>query len=92
VLAIEALGLRNTSSSFWSKKGQQALAGVDLRVPRVTSFGLIGQNGAGKTTFIKSILGVVKPTEGSVGWCGRWPKAVSSARRRTACVDASGPN
>lgn len=73
VLAIEALGLRKTYSSFWSKKGQQALAGVDLRVPRGTSFGLIGQNGAGKTTFIKAILGVVRPTEGSVRVLGGTP-------------------
>jgi ABC-2 type transport system ATP-binding protein len=74
VLAIEATGLRKIYRGFWSKKGQQALAGVDLRVPRGTSFGLIGQNGAGKTTFIKTILGVVRPTEGTVRVLGGAPE------------------
>lgn len=73
MLAIEASGLRKTYKSFWSKKGQEALAGVDLRVPRGTSFGLIGQNGAGKTTFIKTILGVVRPSSGSVRVLGGAP-------------------
>jgi ABC-2 type transport system ATP-binding protein len=74
VLAIEASGLRKTyAKSFWSKKGQEALAGVDLRVPAGTAFGLIGQNGAGKTTFIKTILGVVRPSAGSVRVLGGAP-------------------
>ncbi|NUQ72215.1 MAG: ABC transporter ATP-binding protein [Polyangiaceae bacterium] len=74
MLAIEASGLRKTfAKSFWSKKGQEALAGVDLCVPRGTAFGLIGQNGAGKTTFIKTILGVVRPSAGSVRVLGGAP-------------------
>ncbi len=40
--------------------------GAGPRDPRGTAFGLIGLNGAGKTTFIKSILGVVRPTSGKV--------------------------
>jgi ABC-2 type transport system ATP-binding protein len=75
VLAIEATGLRKTyGKSLWNKKGQEALAGVDLRVPQGTSFGLIGQNGAGKTTFIKTILGVVRPSAGSVRVLGGAPE------------------
>ncbi len=74
MLAIEASGLRKTyGKGFWNRKGQEALAGVDLRVPRGTSFGLIGQNGAGKTTFIKTILGVVRPSEGTVRVLGGAP-------------------
>ena len=74
MLAIEATGLRKTyAKGFWSKKGQEALAGVDLRVPAGTAFGLIGQNGAGKTTFIKTILGVVRPSAGSVRVLGGAP-------------------
>jgi ABC-2 type transport system ATP-binding protein len=43
-----------------------ALRGVELRVPRGIAFGLIGQNGAGKTTFLKTLLGVVRPSAGRV--------------------------
>jgi ABC-2 type transport system ATP-binding protein len=66
VLAIQAVGLTKVYSSFFGKTRQTALAGLDLAIPRGTAFGLIGLNGAGKTTFIKSILGVVRPTSGTV--------------------------
>jgi ABC-2 type transport system ATP-binding protein len=44
----------------------RALQGVDLIIPRGIAFGLIGLNGAGKTTFIKSMLAVVRPTSGAL--------------------------
>jgi ABC-2 type transport system ATP-binding protein len=66
VLAIQAVGLTKVYTSFFGKTRQTALAGLDLAIPRGTAFGLIGLNGAGKTTFIKSILGVVRPTSGTV--------------------------
>jgi ABC-2 type transport system ATP-binding protein len=66
VLAIQAVGLTKVYTSFFGKSRQTALAGLDLAIPRGTAFGLIGLNGAGKTTFIKSILGVVRPTSGTV--------------------------
>lgn len=43
-----------------------ALDEVSLTVPRGGVFGLIGGNGAGKTTMIKHILGMLKPQQGSV--------------------------
>lgn len=66
MLAIQAVGLTKVYTSFFGKSRQTALAGLDLAIPRGTAFGLIGLNGAGKTTFIKSILGVVRPTSGTV--------------------------
>ena len=41
-----------------------ALRGVDLEVPAGAFFGLLGQNGAGKTPFIKILVGLVTPTGG----------------------------
>jgi ABC-2 type transport system ATP-binding protein len=38
---------------------------VDLRVPRGCIYGLLGRNGAGKTTAIKLLLGLLRPTAGS---------------------------
>ncbi len=66
MLAIQAVRLTKVYTSFFGKTRQTALAGLDLAIPRGTAFGLIGLNGAGKTTFIKSILGVVRPTSGTV--------------------------
>lgn len=33
--------------------------------------GIIGPNGGGKTTMIKTILGLIKPTDGTVTYCGQ---------------------
>ncbi|HYX92191.1 MAG TPA: ABC transporter ATP-binding protein [Myxococcaceae bacterium] len=66
MFAIEARGLHKIYSGVLGRPGQRALTGVDLAVPAGAAFGLIGQNGAGKTTFIKILLGVVRPSEGTV--------------------------
>ena len=43
-----------------------ALEHVSFTVGRGETFGLIGRNGAGKSTMLKVISGIMKPTEGSV--------------------------
>ena len=47
-----------------------AVRDVDLRVPRGTAFGYLGPNGAGKTTLIRMLLGLTKPTAGSMKLLG----------------------
>ncbi len=74
VNVIRVSGLAKTYTGLFGKKVFPALRGVDLVVPRGAAFGLIGQNGAGKTTFIKSLLGIVRPTEGSVEVLGGDPE------------------
>jgi ABC-2 type transport system ATP-binding protein len=71
--ALEVVGLHKVFSGWLRRGGQAALQGVDLQVAAGTCFGLIGQNGAGKTTFIKILLGVVRPTAGSVRVLGADP-------------------
>jgi ABC-2 type transport system ATP-binding protein len=44
----------------------RALDGVDLTIPRGRLFGLLGRNGAGKTTFIKIAATLLLPTDGRV--------------------------
>lgn len=46
-----------------------ALHGVDLEVPP-GRIGLVGANGAGKTTFIKILLGILEPTVGDIAVFG----------------------
>lgn len=38
----------------------------DLEIPRGQSFGLVGNNGAGKTTFFNLLLDLIQPTTGSI--------------------------
>ncbi len=44
----------------------RALDGVTLRVEQGETFGLIGPNGSGKTTLIRLLLGLGRPTSGTV--------------------------
>jgi branched-chain amino acid transport system ATP-binding protein len=46
------------------------LHGVDFRIDRGETVGLMGRNGMGKSTLIRSMLGIVKPRHGEVWVCG----------------------
>lgn len=59
----------------------EALQGLDLVVPAGSAFGFIGENGAGKTTFIKLLLGIAHPTGGEVEVLGGRPSDVNVRRR-----------
>ncbi len=48
-----------------------ALQGVSLNIESGRILGLLGPNGSGKTTFLKIIAGLLKPTSGSFTVCGK---------------------
>ncbi len=50
--------------------GIHALQGIDLEVEDGAIVSLIGANGAGKSTTLRSIVGLVKPSGGTVSWNG----------------------
>lgn len=56
--AIETSGLRKVFGSV------QALDGVDLQVHEGEIFGLVGPDGAGKTTLIRLLAGIMRPQAG----------------------------
>jgi branched-chain amino acid transport system ATP-binding protein len=47
------------------------LRGIDFTVARAETIGLMGRNGMGKSTLLKSIMGLVKPRAGTVEICGK---------------------
>ena len=49
---------------------QVAVDHVDLTVPRGTTFGLLGRNGAGKTTMIKMLITLLPQSEGTARVAG----------------------
>ncbi|MGH2857881.1 MAG: ATP-binding cassette domain-containing protein [Solirubrobacteraceae bacterium] len=50
-----------------------AVDGVDVTVHTGDVYGYLGPNGAGKTTSLRMMLGLIRPTEGSVRLFGRDP-------------------
>jgi ABC-2 type transport system ATP-binding protein len=50
-----------------------AVGGVDVTVNAGDVYGYLGPNGAGKTTSLRMMLGLIRPTEGSVRLFGRDP-------------------
>jgi len=51
--------------------GIHALRGIDMEVPEGKIITLIGANGAGKSTMLNSIVGLVKPDSGKITWNGK---------------------
>jgi ATP-binding cassette, subfamily B, bacterial len=62
---FQDVGFRYPGSESW------ALRHVSLFIPRGQSLALVGQNGAGKTTFIKLLTRLYEPTEGRILLDGR---------------------
>ncbi|MDR1191628.1 MAG: ATP-binding cassette domain-containing protein, partial [Verrucomicrobiales bacterium] len=44
---------------------------LNLQIPRGSIFGFLGRNGAGKSTTIRMLLGLLAPTRGSARVLGR---------------------
>ena len=51
--------------------GIHALRGIDLEIAEGQIISLIGANGAGKSTTLKSIMGLVNKTSGTIEWNGK---------------------
>lgn len=62
----------------------QALNGISLNVAEGEVLGLFGHNGAGKTTSMKLVLGLLAPTSGNVSVLGENPAGVNSRHVRNA--------
>ncbi|MHB1418867.1 MAG: ABC transporter ATP-binding protein [Bacillota bacterium] len=69
---LDAFGLNKIL--FWRTKYYRefwALKGINLEVKRGERLGIIGRNGAGKSTMLKIISGNIDPTEGEIKVNGR---------------------
>ena len=59
----------------------RAVAGLDLQVPQGSIFGLLGENGCGKTTTINLIMGALVPHQGRVRVFAEDPLTMAPATR-----------
>lgn len=53
--------------------GVRVLDDITMHIPVGTRLGIVGPNGGGKSTLLKLILGLLKPTEGDISVFGRTP-------------------
>jgi phospholipid/cholesterol/gamma-HCH transport system ATP-binding protein len=63
LVRIEGLGVRFGR--------QEVLGGIDLAVARGQTVAVIGESGCGKTVLLKTIIGLLRPTQGTVYFDGR---------------------
>jgi ABC-2 type transport system ATP-binding protein len=73
VPAVAVAGLGKVFRDFWGRPKVRALDGLNMEIPQGEVFGLLGPNGSGKSTTIKMLVGLLRPTEGSVRILGRRP-------------------
>jgi ABC-2 type transport system ATP-binding protein len=78
--AIETEGLTKVFRSRWSQRELLAVDNLTLRVPRGSTYGLLGANGAGKTTFVKMLLSCTHPTAGRAKVFGRDTREAGARR------------
>jgi len=57
---------QSVNKSFFKKS---ALNGIDLTIEKGSITGLLGPNGSGKTTFLKLLAGLLRPSSGSIKIC-----------------------
>lgn len=70
---IQTTDLVKDRHSQFLRKTVRAVDGLNLSVRKGETFGLLGANGAGKSTVVKLLLGLMRPTSGSCSVRGRQP-------------------
>ena len=61
----KTIALQDVHYTYPNAKGQ-ALTGINMEIPVSTSIGLVGSTGAGKTTMVDVLLGLLRPSQGHI--------------------------
>lgn len=66
---------------------KEIIKGISFELHKGEVFGFLGPNGAGKTTTIRMLVGLIKPTSGSISVCGYdLKKDFSKAMAHLGCI------
>ncbi|WP_193409727.1 methionine ABC transporter ATP-binding protein [Bradyrhizobium sp. CCGE-LA001] len=77
-------GISKTYPAYRGKPGVNALQNIDFAIPRGSITGVIGRSGAGKSSLVRLINGLEKPTTGRVIVDGRDISALAGRELRLA--------
>ena len=83
-LAVETISL----SKIYN--GKAAVSHLDMKVQEGAIYGFIGRNGAGKSTTLKMLCGLARPTEGEIRLFGKSADTPISARRMGCLIESAG--
>ncbi|PAZ09707.1 peptide ABC transporter ATP-binding protein [Streptomyces sp. SA15] len=72
------------SGGLFTRDKVYALTGADLAITPGETVGVVGESGCGKSTLAKVLVGVERPTSGTVAFRGRDLWTMPSAERRAA--------
>ncbi len=78
---MKKVQLKHVSFRYPGVEAAEALKDIDLTLEKGKLYAVVGENGAGKSTLGKIILGLYKPTEGSISVDGKDIVAMSEAER-----------
>jgi ABC-type multidrug transport system ATPase subunit len=87
-LVVESAGLTKRYGS--GSDSRLAVDGVSMTVRRGEVYGFLGPNGAGKTTTLRMILGLIRPTAGSVRVLGEAAGLPHVTERVGALIEGPG--
>jgi ABC-type multidrug transport system fused ATPase/permease subunit len=87
----------NNVSLTYPERNHAALTNINLNIPSGSSVALVGPSGAGKTSIVDVILGVITPTSGDVRLSGispaacsrKWPGAVGYVPQDVSIINGS---
>lgn len=84
---MSAPAIRTEGLTKRFRSGQVAVDGIDLAVPHGAVYGFLGPNGSGKTTTIRMLLGLARPTSGTAWLLGeRMPDEGASVLPRVGAL------
>ncbi|TQF34050.1 methionine ABC transporter ATP-binding protein [Bradyrhizobium sp. UNPA324] len=81
---VRFAGISKTYPAYRGKPGVNALENIDFAIPRGSITGVIGRSGAGKSSLVRLINGLEKPTTGHVIVDGRDISALAGRELRLA--------
>ena len=80
-------GISKTYPAYRGKPGVNALQDIDFAIPRGSITGVIGRSGAGKSSLVRLINGLERPTTGRVVVDNRDISALAGRDLRLAALD-----